>query len=240
MVTIPHSLTDFYDALRMLYESQGDVTEIVTKWDLICDTEVARTVPLDINGTTKLVDNLAKMRNDLVEGLSLDNPTVKSVTLQDREGNSGNINYGRWFTRISSASNNPFEDRARGSFRNTNNDYFTARIPDHSPVTANLLDMPRFVFVGGSRGAVTPITNFEIIVTAPSASYAQDDTFVDDQYCAMTTFVNMHTDAVTLGINDGEAYTSYSIQYKKSRTFLFFASAGMNKVNVQEISPEVV
>ena len=86
MVEIPHNVLDFADALHLLAQSQSDVSEIVTKWDLICDTTTARTVTVNINGTTMEVDNLAKIRQDLVSGLSLDNPTVTSLKLLERSG----------------------------------------------------------------------------------------------------------------------------------------------------------
>ena len=67
MTNIPHSIVDFAAALKLLAESQSDVAEIVTKWDLICDTETARTVEITLSNGVHKVDNLAKIRQDLIQ-----------------------------------------------------------------------------------------------------------------------------------------------------------------------------
>lgn len=248
MVNIPHSVFDFADALRMLSESQGDVTEIVTKWDLICDTTIPRTVTVSVNGTTREVDNLAKIRQDLVEGLSLDKPTVSSVTFRGKQSNQGNINADRW-------SNKGWGDLPWvsvtdakgwiGSFRNTKNDFHSLCVVDRDSVVdgdsikMDLLQMPKFAFL--CAGHVT------FTVSAPSVSYVQQGDLADTQYCTTTTFVNRWLDGnaaplgvVQLVVNDSvNDLLVVDIPPGKSVCLAMWASAGQNIVNAQEIIPHI-
>ena len=58
---LPHNLVDFGNALKMLANSQADVTELVTKWDELIDTNTAKTVTIKLsNGVVHKIDNLAK------------------------------------------------------------------------------------------------------------------------------------------------------------------------------------
>ena len=58
----PSSLLDFADALRLIAQSQSDVTELVVKWNEIMDTTSPTTVSVLVGGLVKQVDNLAKIR----------------------------------------------------------------------------------------------------------------------------------------------------------------------------------
>ena len=246
MVEIPHSVFDFADALRMIAESQEDVTEIVTKWDMICDTTIPRTIPVNIGGTTREVDNLAKVRQDLVEGLSLDKPTVSSVTLRGQQSNQGNINADRWTSKGWGVL--PWTARESGewvgAYRNTRNDFYSVCIVDRDSyasgsVQMGLLQMPKVAFLCVEHVVFT--------VSAPSASCVQQGDCADAQYCTTTTFVNRWLDStgapmgtVNLVVNDSvNDLLTIHIPPGKSVCLAMWAAAGQSVVNAQEIIPYI-
>lgn len=253
MVEIPHNVLDFADALHLLAQSQSDVSEIVTKWDLICDTTTARTVTVNINGTTMEVDNLAKIRQDLVSGLSLDNPTVASLKLLEKSGGG----YGmvrpthRYSVRPYTASNNLFGDGAgqSGMFESVYNVARTLAMPTKSLLELSLYELPSVMVLGWTPQAGTmPVENYEIRISAPDASYAEQGAMANSQYYATVKFANRNLGTtapieyrpVTIKLCNatGGLLLETVISPLRTREFMFWAAPGQDSVNLYEIIPD--
>lgn len=257
MIELPHSLLDFADALRMLADSQADVTELVTKWDELCDTVTPKTVTITVGGITHEVSNLAKIREDLVEGLSLDKPTVSLVKFRSRQASgmqSAGLRYGSVYHTDGTY---PYNDRAlyTGAYSNLVNEMRVVCMPDKvstqsSPIVASLQELPRVMFVGAVRNAgETPVSDMWLLVDAPAASLLQNNVLVNDYYCAQVTFVNRNLGdgtgtivpapvTVHLCTRDGNVITR-AIPELKSVSYVFFAAPGRNTVLMQEIIPDI-
>lgn len=255
MERLPASWLDFSDALKLLSDSQKDVTELVTKWSDIMDTETPRTVDVTLtDGSVHKVDNLAKIRRDLIAGLSLENPVVTTLGLRSYRAN-GSItatyqygleyqNEGATFDKLGGFT---------GVYRSLYNDLWTAAIPSASKIRVNLQAMPRIVMLGVDyQDGTDVIDNLEISINPPSSSYVNNGVMAEGKhYCTIVTLVNhnygMRDNAyyegpvtVTLksseGIYSSNVYT-VTLQPKKSASFLLFAPAGGQVVNIQEIQP---
>ena len=152
MVQLPSAIVDFADALKALVDSQSDVTQLVTKWDELTNTDTPGTVKIVLsNGTEHTVDNLAKIRNDLVEGLALDNPSVWSLSFKSSNGAGGMIsaggNYGHTFHNGVDGSGNvedPFDRYSGfvGFARMARNEFYTTCVPNKDVCDFQLFQMP--------------------------------------------------------------------------------------------------
>lgn len=254
MVNLPPSVVDFAAALKMLADSQGDISEIVTKWDLICDTTTPMTVTVELSDGVHEVDNLAKIREDLVKGLSLSDPSVNSLKLTTKYGpDTAFLTAGMqtYMTRFDgSDSDSSFQDAYekyagnRGIIRNMRNTFYSCCMAQKPEIHVSLFDLARVVWLGfpPSQGE-SPITEYDFYVTAPEVRevlYASDR-----QYCTMVTFVGARTDftgttldTVTLHIynsDNGQSVLDYTIPYGNTITLLMWAYPGQNSVAVLKV-----
>ena len=255
MVQLPSSLVDFADALKTLVASQSDVTQLVTKWDEIVNTDTPRTVKITLSdGTEHSVDNLAKIRNDLIEGLSLDEPTVSALKFnQYRE--RGMIRANRWWGKAFHLDGeNAFESGEGwiGAYRNLRNDFNSVCMPDKAVVRANMMQMPRIVYIGAVKDrGIDPVDTVDFYITAPSATYVTNDEMVPSHYDTMVTFVNRNFGRaenpnyagadVTVRLHDeqGTFTVERVIPPAHSATFILFAAPGLNTMNVNEVIPVI-
>lgn len=241
----------FADALKTLASSQADVTELVTKFDELCDTTTPRTVTITVGGVTHEVDNLAKIREDLVEGLSLDRPKVTGVVFRGRQA-SGDINASQWESRVvNDAGSNDFNTSAlvTGAFRYVSNNFYTVCMPNKARVDTNMLRLPRVVIVGAVANAgENPVDTIDFYVSAPPAAMGTQDVIVGNaQYYALVTFVNRNFGnglgavvpaKVTIKLHDqldSIPPIVREIPPLCSATYMFFAGTGQQTVQIQEI-----
>lgn len=252
MVEIPHSLVDFADALKMLAQSQSDVTELVTKWDMLMDSETPGTVQITVGGVTHEVDNLAKVRQDLVQGLSLESPTVTSITFKGTRTNgkqSAVQSSGLAYIAENSDAFDPAEGMV-GQVRNLRNDLRTLARTYTSRVDVSLVNMPRVICVGiVDTTGVDPVSTVDLYISAPSVNLVDSGVMTGyKQYYATVRFVNRNFgrlespnvsgNPVTVNLHDamGTFTVSRTIPALGSVEYLVFAGAGQDTVNVQEIA----
>ena len=255
MTNVPHAIVDFAAALKMLADAQSDIAEVVTKWDLICDTTTPRTVKIELSDGVHEVDNLAKIREDLVKGLSLENPEVYSLTLKTKYGpGTGFINAHqqsatKWFAGGDSDSSfkDPYEkyEAYLGIVRNMRNTFYSCCMGQKQRIDINLLDLARYVWLGYPASPNdAPIAEYDLYIKSPASSNPR--LAQNRQYCTAVTFIGAHTNqagtapagAVILHIHhvDGSSDpTTVSIDYGKTATFIMWAAPGQNQVNVQRI-----
>lgn len=256
MTNVPHAIVDFAAALKMLASAQSDIAEIVTKWDLICDTTTPRTVKIELSDGIHEVDNLAKIREDLVKGLSLDNPEVYSLKLKTKYGPGTGYLHSTYFASkswfASSDSESSFKDPYEkyesywGCYRNMRNTFYSCCMGQKSEIHINFLELSRYIWLGYPASPNDPpIQAYSLYIKSPSPSntvLAQGGR----QYCAVVTFIGAYTNqagtapagAVTLHIYhvDGStATTTVTIEFGKTATFIMWAAPGQNQVNVQRI-----
>lgn len=253
MVEIPHSLLDFADAIRLLAESQSDVAELVTKWDELCDTTTPKTIKITVGGVVHEVDNLAKIRDTLVNGLSLDRPSVKSLRFygaQSRADYSATRRYMRGY------NNDSYEDAygnivvGEGVMETLANTLRTVVYPTKARLNLRLYDMPAVMLLGVSKSVgEMPIDTYDIYVSAPSALFSEDGSLLPIHYYTTTKFVNRNYGTgnpivygdVTINIHDatGKLTTTRVIPPNKCVEFLFFAAPGQDTMNFQELIPDI-
>lgn len=250
-----HAFLNFADALKMLASSQSDVTELVTKFDELCDTTTPRTLTITVGGVEHTVDNLAKIRQDLVEGLSLDKPTVTEIVFRGRQA-SGDMDAAQWESRVvNDAGSNDFNTAATvtGAFRYVSNDFYTVCMPNRSRVDTNMLRLPRVALIGAvATAGETPVDTVDIYVSAPPAAMGTQDVIVgSSQYYTLVTFVNRNIGnglgaivpaKVTVKLHDQlDSFPPVvrEIPPYGSATFLFFAGTGQSTVQIQEIVTSV-
>lgn len=252
-VKLPQSLVDFSDALKKLYQSSEDATEIVTKWDEITNTDTPATVKVTISGVVHEVDNLAKIRQDLVEGLSLDNPTVSSVSFKSGPPytSEGKQESTSWYcTGVAPQSSGiyPYEDvdTVVGEFRNVYNDFRTLCLLNKATLDVNMLQLPGVVLLSApSVEGQTRLDSFELTIRAPSASYAtQGKMTLERHYYTRVTFINTNTTVpVTLNLYNATGSVVIPsprvIPSLKAVTYLVFAKPSQNTVNVQEVAYDI-
>lgn len=256
MTQLPTALVDFADAIKTLVASQSDVTQLVTKWDEIVNTTTPNTVKIVLSdGTEHIVDNLAKIREDLVEGLSLDKPTVSELNFASKYGAGGQLVSSRYvgysyYSGIgdsSGASEDPFDKYSgySGFVRALKNDFFTQCAPNRDTINCHLLELPRVVWLGipDERNNNQAISSFTMTVTAPPESWLSRGGLVGRQYYGLVTFLNASVATlgdITLNIifNPGDAANGKRVFYmpeQSSITLLFFAYPGQDRVNVWKI-----
>ena len=253
-VPLPKSFLDFADALRMLAKSSLDATEIVTKWYALMDTTTPDVVTITVNGVTREVDNLAKMRKDFESGLSVDNPVVKGIRFvaPQTQGSTGATgSHGLYWN---TAGENPYVDDIGwvGIFRDVYNDFRSVCMPDKEEVHLEFLKLAQVILLGTVRTpGVTPQDTLKLYVAAPSSSYVQSRTMAAAQYYTMTTLVNRNAGSIlpdgspehaeglpfTVQIYDSLGTLLYSkvLNPWKAVKLLMFTAPGQNTVNVQEI-----
>lgn len=252
--SVPSAILDFSQALAMLVNSQGDITTLITKWDQITNTDSPATVDIELSdGTVHTVDNLAKIRNDLIAGLSLDEPTVKSLKFQGVRENGisrATIQTGLGWHGSDEYAFDKYPGFA-GVYRNLVNDFRTVCIPNQSRIELGLLELPRIILLGAQYAEdADPISELTVDLSAPSRAYAEQGLLSDNRhYYTMVTIVNRYTSATGTASQDGYPVTvhwvtgdgvnlvSYdrTIKPKCSASFLMFAPAGGSIVNIQEI-----
>lgn len=253
MVEIPHSLLDFADAIRMLAESQSDVAELVTKWDELCDTTTPKTIKITVGGVVHEVDNLAKIRDTLVKGLSLDNPNVKTLRFYGIQAGATYSATRRFLRGYHSES---YEDDygnvvvGEGVMETLANTLRTIVYPTKARLDLKIYDMPSVMCLGVPKTAgEMPIDTYDIYVSAPPASFAEDGSMFPLHYYTTTKFVNRNYGTgnpivfgdVTINIHDatGRVSTTRVIPPNKCVEFLFFASPGQDTMNFQELIPDI-
>jgi len=256
MINVPHAIVDFAAALKLLAESQSDVSELVTKWDLICNTYTPMTVDITLSNGVHKVDNLAKIRNDLIKGLSLKNPTVVEIKYRTNERDYGRQTASQlignsWYA----VGENPFDANSSGwksCLRFLDNDVRSVCFPDTGDIHADLMGMPRVVVLGVPVGNGQPVTEVTIHLSAPSANWASDNLIGGDkQLYAVTMFVNRNFggygsaaiaypgNPVTLHVYDATGVRLFTreIPPAKCVSYMFFAGPGQNTVNFHELMP---
>ena len=251
-VKLPQSLVDFSDALKKLYQSSEDATEIVTKWDEITNTDTPATVKVTISGVVHEVDNLAKIRQDLVEGLSLDNPIVSSVSFKSgspypAEGTQDATT--RYCTSVAPQSSGayPYEDvdTVVGEFRNVYNDFRTLCLLNKATLEVQMLQLPSVLLLAApSIEGQTRLDSFELTIRAPGAGYAtQGKMTLERHYYTRVTFINTNTVPVTLNLYNATGSVVIPsprvIPSLKAVTYLVFAKPSQNTVNVQEVAYDI-
>lgn len=258
MVQIPHSLVDFADALKALGDSQSDVTQLVTKWDELVNTTTPGTVKIILsNGTEHTVDNLAKIRQDLVEGLSLNNPTVNSVNFEGRYDSSGSIDATRHFgyalyAGVDGGANGPSEDpfdkysNHKGFARLERNDLYTVCLANKAVCDFNLLELPRVMWLGypDERNNDETISEYTFNVTAPPDAYKSQNFMVSQQYYGMVTLINSYQTRSGTRLGDvtvhimyklGKSPKTYVVPQDACITLLLWAHPNQDQVNVAKI-----
>ena len=259
MVQLPSAIVDFADALKALVDSQSDVTQLVTKWDELTNTDTPGTVKIVLsNGTEHTVDNLAKIRNDLVEGLALDNPSVWSISFKSSNGAGGMISaggsYGSTFHNGVDGSGNvedPF-DRYRGSVgfaRMTRNEFYTTCVPNKDVCDFHLFQMPRVMWLGqpDAKNSNVALSNYTFNIKAPPASWATSGNLVEGaQYYGQVTLINAYLSGstplgdVTVNIvadpgNAAGGTRTIVIPQKSYVTLLLWAAPGQALVNIVKL-----
>lgn len=259
MVQLPSVLVDFADALKTLVASQSDVTQLVTKWDEIVNTDTPRTVKITLSdGTEHSVDNLAKIRNDLVEGLSLDRPTVAELNFQSRYGAGGSLTATRYvgyapYRGINSSSSGPSEDPFdkyegfSGFVRAARNDFFTVCAPNKATTTFNLLQMPRVMWLGVPDVNNNIIDTFNFTVESPNQAMISQGLMAAWQYGGIITLINAYTTregtllgdvTVNLVLNPGDSASGtlrLVIPQQSYVTLVLWAWPGQPQVNCTKI-----
>lgn len=253
MEQMPAALVDFASALKMLAEAQSDIAEIVTKWDLICDTTTPRTVKIALSNHVHEVDNLAKIREDLVKGLSLEYPEVFSIKLKTKYGpGTGHLSATQqtaktWISGDGGSFTDPYEkyESNLGIVRNLNNTYYSCRVAQKPEIRVSLFELARFIWLGYPASATDEhISEYNLYIKAPAvneALYASNR-----QYCTLVTFIGANTSydgsvsygAVTLHIHhsdDDQQVTTVSIELGKMATFLVWAAPGQNSVPILRV-----
>lgn len=248
MTNVPHSIVDFAAALKLLAESQSDVAEIVTKWDLICDTETARTVEITLSNGVHKVDNLAKIRNDLIKGLSLDRPNVTDIRFTSYRSNGMIAAASRTSKVWYGINEDEYEKNAQGwrSYAQFMcNELRTVCIPDTPTMSVSMVNLERVIFLGWAPdGNAGYVTDYTISIASPPASYADMISTTRAHY-TMVTFVNTNPsqNGVNLKIvynpNDANGYITRAIPPGYSVTYLVWAALGQNLVNLIEQVPEL-
>ena len=258
MVEIPHSILDFADAMRLLAESQGDVTELVTKWDELCNTTTPATIKVNVGGVEHEVDNLAKIRQDLISGLSLNTPTVKSLSFKDASRGSSSSGNGmmtaarRYAVLGHSSSQDPFgtDMIVDGYMETVWNMLRTVVCPAASRIDIPLYDIPKVLLLGVPKNTGdTPLDTYDFYITAPGAAYATQDIMAARQYYTTAKFVNRNYGTgnpvvkgnVTIRLHDatGNVNITRVIPPDRYVEYLFFAAPGQDTVNIQEMVPDV-
>lgn len=248
MEQMPAAIVDFAAALKLLGQSQSDVAEIVTKWDLICNTDTPRTVEIQLSNGVHKVDNLAKIRNDLIKGLSLDEPKVKSVQFSAYRV-SGRISA---TDRISNAwhedGEDPYEPTREGwetSARLGNTDIESVCMPTTPDITVRMSDLRPVIFVGWATGTDgNPITTFDIHIKSMHSAWSSS-LYSGKQYYTRTTFVNTNPngDDVTIKLwyddTNPNGYFTRVLPVRKSFTVLVWAALGQNLVNIFELKEDI-
>jgi hypothetical protein len=245
----PSSLLDFADALRLIAQSQSDVTELVVKWNEIMDTTSPATVSVLVGGLVKQVDNLAKIRESIVKGLSLDKPTVSEVHYRGIQASSRQTATTTYSKAHDLVGQNPYDPTVavqKGAVRNVYNDYQTVVIPTTSDVLVSLFELPKVMLVGAiTRDGVAPVTTLNLHITPPWAITANTaDIYASNQYSAITKFVNRYNGNVTINFYDATStlYRTKVIPAFRTVEFLFFAAPGQTAngspfYNLQELVP---
>lgn len=260
MTNVPHAIVDFAAALQMLASAQSDIAEIVTKWDLICDTTTPRTVKIELSDGIHEVDNLAKIREDLVKGLSLDYPEVYALKLKTKYGPGvGRLSatqYSATTYIASSDSNSSFMDPYEkyeghlGFVRNLNNTFYSCRMGQKQEIRVSLFELARFIWVGYPASPNDPpISAYSIHIKAPAVNNTLYAT--DRQYCTLVTFIGAKTNqagtvadgSVTLHIyhsDDDSIVDTVTLEYGKMATFLVWAAPGQNLVPMMRVREQEI
>lgn len=254
MTNVPHAIVDFAAALKMLAEAQSDIAEIVTKWDLICDTTTPRTVKIELSDGIHTVDNLAKIREDLVKGLSLENPEVYSIKFKVRGGPG--VGYMSAFRMASvtsfgtqgqtAAVHDPYEKYAgnRGILRNTRNTFYSCCMAQTSTINVYFDELARFIWLGYPASPNDEhISEYNIYIKTRgwNTEWAQNR-----QYCTLVTFISANTSydgsvqygPVTLHLHmssDDRQVTTVSIELGKMATFLIWAAPGQDGIPILRV-----
>lgn len=251
---LPSSFVDFSEALRMLANSQGDITEIVSKWADITNADTPSMVTITLSDGTGPyeVPNLAKIRSDIVAGLSLDEPTVNALHFKGYRMHktiSGNVQYGNTWHDSYSDSFDSFEGYT-AFYGNLRNDFRTICFPSSGSLSVTLLDIPRIVLLGAETRVGVPILDdVTIEIAPPPMSMVTNGSLVaEKQYCTMVTFVNRNFGSQAQGYNTETGYPVklslilgdnvefvYDIEPRKCLTLILFAPAGGTIVNVHEV-----
>lgn len=248
--TLPTSLVDFGTALRMLADSQSDVTEIITKWETLFDMETPRTVEVTLSdGTVHNIDNLAKMREDLIAGLSLDEPKVKQLKMSSpyvKGGIRGNAWYGLHYGGESKNDetgmylDNPDAGGFMGMRYGVQNVLRTCAFVDKATGTISMEEMPEMIIVGGfhKQGQVIPLT-YELTLVAPGLdNVARGEMVTDVQYCGRVMFVNQNQESdFKLAVKDSVGSVLYTrdIPANKCIECAYWAAVGQGSVMFREI-----
>ena len=249
MTNVPHAIVDFAAALKMLAEAQSDIAEIVTKWDLICDTTTPRTVKIELSDGIHTLENLAKIRNDLVKGLSLENPEVYSIKFKKRGGPiTTYMDAGRIATVDSFGANNgdPYEKYAgyRGAYRNLRNTFYSCCMAQKPRIDVYFDDLARFIWLGYPASPNDEhISEYNIYIKSRgwNVEWAQNR-----QYCTLVTFISANTSydgsvqygPVTLHLHmssDDRQVTTVSIELGKMATFLIWAAPGQDGIPILRV-----
>lgn len=253
MQQLPASFVDFASALKILADSQADITELVTKWDEITDTTSPKTVKVSLSdGTYHSVDNLAKIRNDLVAGLSLDTPTVKTITVTTAQSSS-RIRSSDQSCQVwhgDGVDNFDAVNGFSGVYKNTRNEVRTACFPASSTLNVSLEDMPRVVMVGAKISEDTLIDTVTINVSPSNLAFTEQNLMAASKhYYALVTFVNrnfgndpsvMAGAPVTVILKSADITISRTIPPYMSVTYMMFGTPGGTVVNMHELVPDIV
>lgn len=252
---VPSAILDFAQALELLAKSQGDITSVLTKWDQITNTDTPSTVEITLSdGTTHTVDNLAKIRRDLIAGLSLDEPTVKSIKFTGVRANGVSKATTQYGMSWHSLGEYAFDSSSgfAGVYRSINNDFRTICVPGSSSIDLGLLDMPKVILLGApDLESDEPITDVTVNVSAPSLAFMTQGMLAEyKHYYTTVTVVNRYMGTTSNPDFNGAPVTIHwvtgsgltvdrTIKPLCSVTFLMFAPAGGSSVNIQEIVPDI-
>ena len=247
---LPHNLVDFGNALKMLANSQADVTELVTKWDELIDTNTAKTVTIKLsNGVVHKIDNLAKIRDDLVKGLSLDTPKVKSITFSDKYVHGG-IRAGSYFGQVYGGESkndesgiymcNPDADGMTGMRYGVQNVLRTCAMTQKESGRLEMDDLPELLFLGAvwQNFSVAP-TAFTLTLISPRTAYvSRNEMTHSSQYCGKVILVNQSDSDFTFTVinETGAQIFTRVIPPKGCVPCIFWAACGQNTVNFREIN----
>lgn len=241
MTGLSSNLVDFGTALRMLADSQRDVTELVTKLDLLVNTTTPMTVDIELTSGTVTVDNLAMIKKELTATANNSAPIVQSMTALSSDGKQ------RMFVTPKDVSSravlvpvDSFNDADTGmsgfsmGMRNTAR---TVVIAEETEAHVSLLDLPEVLLVG-TRWMDGDVPHSALKINMMPFTGDSKKFVTDRMYYTTMTVVNKSAAVFTVTIADkfGASVKVDSIPANGSIQYLFYSYPNKDTANVAVIN----
>ncbi len=241
MIGVPSNVVDFGTALRMLADSQRDVTELVTKLDQLVNTTTPMTVDINLTGGTVSVSNLAQIKKDLMDVASNSAPIVNSLTALSSDGKQKlRVTPKDISSRVLLNPNGSFNDQDNGSagfYTGVRNTLRTVVVAEETIANVSMLDLPE-VLLAGVRwdDRQTPHSTLKINV---QPFIGDSDKFVSDRmYYTTMTVVNRSASNFSMTVADkfGTPVLVNIIPANGSIEYLFYSYPNKDTPNVVVIN----